>query len=162
MESPDAAMRAYGAGLPVPTFAEPAFVTPPPIESARVAIVTTAGLTQRGEGLWTPGETSFRVIGREERELTLGHLSPNFDRTGVAADLNVVYPIDRLEELARDNLIGGVAPRHVSFQGAIVHGEPAAPPGTESQLTTIIVDSGPAAAKLLRDDGVDVAILTPV
>ena len=29
-------------------------------------------------------------------------------------------------------------------------------------LTTIRLDTGPAAARLLRDDGVDVVLLTPV
>jgi hypothetical protein len=45
-----------------------------------------------------------------------------------------------------------VAPRRLSFMGAL---------GLES-LSTIALDSGVAAAKLLRDDAVDVVLLTPV
>ena len=42
----------------------------------------------------------------------LGHHSVNFDRGGFAADLNVVYPIDRLEEMAAGGVIGDVADNH--------------------------------------------------
>jgi D-proline reductase (dithiol) PrdB len=63
-----------------------------------------------------------------------------------------VYPVDRLEELVAEGVIGSVASRHVAFMGA----QP------DHNLTTMRVDSGPAAAKLLRDDGVDVVVLTPV
>ena len=75
----------------------------------------------------------------------------NFDRSGFAADLNVVYPIDRLEELAADGTLGAVAPHHLSFAGA--------QPDT---LAAIRLDSGPAAARRLLNDGVDVVLLTPV
>ena len=81
----------------------------------------------------------------------LGHWSPNFDRTGILLDLNVVYPIDRLEELAERGTIGAVAERHVSFAG-----------NQPDDVATIRLDTGPAAAAALRDDGVDVVILTPV
>jgi D-proline reductase (dithiol) PrdB len=69
----------------------------------------------------------------------------------VQIDLNVVYPIDRLQELAARGVIGGVAPRHISFAG-----------NQPDDVATIRLDSGPAAAAALRLDGVDVVILTPV
>lgn len=82
----------------------------------------------------------------------LAHFSPNFDRTGFALDLNVVYPIDRLHELAERGVIGSVASTHLSFMGAQL----------DHTLATIRLDTGPAAAQLLRDDGVDVVLLTLV
>jgi D-proline reductase (dithiol) PrdB len=69
----------------------------------------------------------------------------------VAADLNVVYPIDRLNELADQGVIGAVAPRHLAFQGAQI-----------DNLEMLRLDTGPAAAKLLKDDGVDAVLLTPI
>jgi D-proline reductase (dithiol) PrdB len=66
-------------------------------------------------------------------------------------DLNVVYPIDRLEELAAQGIIGSVAPRHLSFAG-----------NQPDDVSTIRLDTGPSAAAELRQDGVDVVILTPV
>jgi D-proline reductase (dithiol) PrdB len=81
----------------------------------------------------------------------MGHWSPNFDHSGFQLDLNVVYPIDRLEELAADGIIGDVAPRHFAFAGN--------QPSTVSELR---IDSGPACAQEMLADGVDVVILTPV
>ena len=131
---------------------DPTSCTPaPPLASARVAIVTTAGLRQDGIGTWTEGE-GFVVLDGTERALTLAHTSPNFDRSGMAADLNVVYPVDRLDELAAAGTIGSVGSRHIAFMGAQLN----------HTLTTMRLDTGPAAAKILLDDGVDVVLLTPV
>lgn len=147
----DQMMRAHSASLPGPTFENPAWVTPGPLRHARVAIVTSAALYAAGDDPFSATDTSFRVIDRERRDLVMGHWSPNFDSVGVKLDINVVYPIDRLEELAADGVIGSVAPRHISFAG-----------NQPDDVATIRYDSGPAAAALLRQDGVDVVILTPV
>lgn len=147
----DDAMRAHSATLPGPTFPDPAWVTPPPLSDATVAIVTSAALYAVGDESFSAGDTSYRLIGRDRRDLIMGHWSPNFDHSAVTMDLDVVYPIDRLEELAEDGVIGGVAPRHVSFAG-----------NQPDDVATIRIDSGPAAAAALRADGVDVAIFTPV
>lgn len=147
----DQAMRAHAAALPAPTFADPAFVTPPPLASATVAIVTSAALHTADDPAFAAADTGFRLIDRARRDLVLGHWSQNFDRAAITFDLNVVYPIDRLEELAAQGVIGAVARRHVSFAG-----------NQPDDVATIRLDSGPAAAAALRDDGVDVVVLTPV
>lgn len=147
----EADIRNQVADIAVPTFAHTAFTNPGKLAEAKVAIVTTGGLQRPAEEGWERGDQSFKVFDRNERDLQLGHVSSNFDRTGAAADLNVVYPIDRLEELSAEGVIGQVADRHLAFMGA-QHGT----------LSSIRLDSGPAAAKLLREDGVDVVLLTPV
>ena len=147
----DAALRAHLATLPVPSFDEPASVTPRPLGEATVAVVTTAGLHHPEQQGFGPGEQSFRELEHGRRDLVLGHLSPNFDRAGLAADLNVVLPVDRLDELAAEAVIGGVSPVHLAFLGA-----------QDETMATIRLDSGPAAAAVLRDHGVDVVLLTPV
>lgn len=147
----DQAMRAHSNGLPGPEFADPAWVTPKPLRDCTVAIVTSAALHTPDDDAFMGADTSFRFIPRDRRDLVLGHWSPNFDRAAVAMDLNVVYPIDRLEELAQLGVIGAVAPRHVSFAG-----------NQPDDVATIRLDTGPAAAQALRQDGVDVVILTPV
>jgi len=136
---------------PVPEFSNPAFAAAPPLAEATVAIVTSAALHQASDDRFSAGDTSYRMIDRGARDLVLGHWSPNFDRSGFTADVNVVFPIDRLEELAADGVIGGVAPRHVSFAG-----------NQPDDVATLRMDSGPAAAAELRADGVDVVLLTPV
>ncbi len=144
-------MRAHSATLPAPEFAHPSFVVPPPLASATVAIVTSAALHTSDDSGFAGADTSYRFIDRDRRDLILGHWSPNFDRAAITMDLNVVYPIDRLEELAARGVIGAVAPRHVSFAG-----------NQPDDVATIRLDSGPAAAAALRADGVDVVLLTPV
>ena len=147
----DQAMRAHSATLPAPVFEHPAFVTPKPLAECTVAIVTSAALYPAGGDQFTAGDTGYRLIDSDRRDLVMGHWSPNFDHTGIAIDLNVVYPIDRLTELAERGVIRAVAPHHVSFAG-----------NQPDDVATIRLDTGPAAAAALRADGVDVVLLTPV
>ena len=147
----DEVIRASVGEMPVPEFEDPAFNTPPKLSEATVAIVTTAGLRQAGDPSWSPADSSFRVFDSDAEGVQLGHLSPNFDRSGFVADINVVYPIDRLKDMVEEGVIGRVAPRHIAFMGA-----------QDGNMKTIRMDTAPAAAKLLREDGVDVVLLTPI
>ena len=80
----------------------------------------------------------------------MGHWSPNFDAMGFAVDINTVFPIDRLDELAARGVIGSVAVEHLSYAG------------NQFDLSAVRLDSGPAGAKRLLAQGVDVVLLTPV
>ena len=122
-----------------------------PLERCRVAIVTTAALRLASQDKFTGGDQSFRVLPATSQGLILGQISPNFDRSGFIIDPDVVFPIDRLNEMAVEGRIGSVAAQHIAFLGA--QGE---------SLATMIMDTGPAAAKVLKDEGVDVVLLTPV
>jgi D-proline reductase (dithiol) PrdB len=146
----DAILRG-NAATDVWDFGTTACATAPSLEQARVAIVTTAGLTGPDGGTWTVGQ-GFVVHPDGRRDFQLAHASANFDRSGFAADINVVYPIDRLHEMEAEGHIGSVASQHISFMGA----QP------DHVLETLRLDTGPAAAKVLLDDGVDVVVLTPV
>jgi D-proline reductase (dithiol) PrdB len=149
--SADDGMRAFAAKSPVPEFAATAWTAPKPLNQSTVAIVTSAALHSASDKRFGGGDTSYRVIDRAERELVLGHWSQNFDRSGLTIDLNVVYPIDRLEELAAKGTIGAVAKKHYSFAG-----------NQPDDVATLRLDSGPAAAAEMLANGVDVVILTPV
>lgn len=145
-------MRDFAVNTPMPDMGEvPWTPRTKPLSECRVAIVTTAALHTVSDEGFTPDDTTYRVLPADRRDLVLGHWSPNFDRSGFVADLNVVYPADRLDELAAAGVIGSVAPRHYAFAG-----------NQEDTLTSIRLDSGPAVARLLRDDDVDVVLLTPV
>ena len=122
-----------------------------PLSQSRVAIVTTAALRLDSQDKYSGGDQSFRVLPATTQGLILGQISPNFDRSGFIIDPNVVFPIDRLKEMAAEGHIGSVAPQHIAFLGA--QGE---------SLATMILDTGPAAAKVLRDEGVVLVLLTPV
>ena len=134
------------------TFDEVPWTDPKPLSESRVAIVTTAGLTVDGNADWNAADQGFKIIPKGSDTLTLAHYSPNFDRTGWIVDKNIAFPIARLEEMAEQGIIGSVAETHVSFMGA----QP------DHTLETIRMDSGPAAAQILRNDNVDTILLTPV
>ena len=148
----DEQLRTTLGGLKSFAFDNVPWTTPKPLHESRVAIVTTAGLRVENNADWNAGDQGFTQIPDDAENLTLAHYSPNFDRVGWVLDKNVVFPIDRLYELAEDGIIGSVAKTHISFMGA----QP------DHTLETIRLDSGPAAAKLLKDDEVDLVLLTPV
>ena len=148
----DEQLRTTLGGLKSFAFDDVPWTTPKPLHESRVAIVTTAGLRVENNADWNAGDQGFTQIPHDAENLTLAHYSPNFDRVGWVLDKNVVFPIDRLNELAEDGIIGSVAKTHISFMGA----QP------DHTLETIRLDSGPAAAKLLTDDEVDLVLLTPV
>jgi len=147
----DVDVKATVADVPVPVFENPAFHRPRPLSESRVAIVTTAALHVQGEPGWQSKDQSFRVIPATTEGLIIGHVSPNYDRSGFLIDPNVVYPVDRLKEMVAEGVIGSLAERHLTFLGA-----------QDETMTTIRMDTGPAAAKILREQGVDVVLLTPV
>ena len=138
------------AELECPDFATRPWVTGPALSQRRVAIVSSAGLVVRGDDPFRGRDPDYRVIppGTRPEDLLISHISINFDRTGFQEDWNVVFPLDRLNELAADGVIGEVAQTHYSFMGA-----------------TDPVQMEPHAKGLagrLKDDRVDAVILSPV
>ncbi len=147
----DATIRDGVENLPVPELDPAATVLSTPLAECRVAIVTTAGLKPGGEiEFWQMGDQKFQELPADRRDLQLSHFSPDFDRTGIIQDLNVVYPVDRLDEMAAAGEIGAINHRNFSFMGA------------QTEFSTIIQDTGPQVAQQLVDDGVDVVLLTPI
>jgi len=146
---PPAQAQRY-AELECPDFATSSWVTGSPLWQRRVAIVSSAGLVVRGEDPFRGRDPDYRAISASAKpeELLCSHISINFDRTGFQEDWNVVFPLDRLRELAAERVIGSIARTHYSFMGATdpVQMEPHA-----REL----------ASRLKRDD-VDAVILSPV
>jgi D-proline reductase (dithiol) PrdB len=122
-----------------------------PLSACRIAIVTTAGIHRRGDRPFGPGEQTYRVIPSDTpaAELVQSHTSLGFDRTPTMRDVNIAFPIDRLRELVGRGELGGVGPHHYSFMGA------------QRDVVRIDGETGPEAGRRLRDEGVDVALITP-
>ena len=135
----------------VPAFDGRPWAVAPPSRERRVAIVTTAGLHKRGDRPFKPGAGDYRIIPGDSTadDLVMSHVSSNFDRTGFQDDLNVVFPIDRLRELAAEGEIGSVGAFHYSFMGGWTH--PAWMREGAQEITGF-----------LREDGVDAVLLVPV
>ena len=123
-----------------------------PLDHRRVAIITTAGLHLREDRPYEGGSgMDYRVIpgNAEADDLVMSHVSVNFDRSGFQSDWNVVFPLERIRELAREKVVGSVARFHYSFMGATW-------PITkfESKVREL--------AGLLKQDHVDAVVLSPV
>ena len=66
------------------------------------------------------GAADYRVIFDDTPAagLAMSHVSTNYDRSGFQRDINIAYPIDRLNELAADGVIGSVAATHYAVMGS--------------------------------------------
>ena len=136
--------------LECPDFKTTPWVEGPPLRRRRVAIVSSAGLTVRGDRVFRGRDPDYRAIPSttQANDLLCSHISINFDRTGFQEDWNVVFPLDRLSELAADGTIGSVATTHYSFMGAT---DPVQ-----------MVDGAREVAGRLNADHVDAVLLTSV
>jgi D-proline reductase (dithiol) PrdB len=126
-----------------------------PLTECTLAIVTSSGMIRRSDKPFDlgrqEGDPSFRTIPTDVNpaELTFSHVSTNWDRTGFAMDVNVVFPVDRLREMVREGKLGAVADEHYSFMGAIFNSEP------------LVTDTAPEVGRRMRAAGVDVVLLVP-
>jgi len=146
------AARSNALTLPVEINAGSPFTRPRvALAQARVAIVTTAGVHLRGDAPFAKADPTYRTIPSDARagDIVQSHTSIGFDRTGFIEDINVSFPIDRLREMQADGELGPFGPRFFSFMGA------------QRDVNPIRTTTGPEVAALLRDDGVDVVLLTP-
>ena len=136
--------------LPLPEYGAPPWVQPPRLTEARVALVTTAGLHRRSDAKFVGGAADYRILPDDidPADIMMSHVSVNFDRSGFQQDVNVVFPLELLRELAARGEIGSVARWHYSFMGAT---DP-----------TRLEESATQLARLLQDDKVDAALLVPV
>ena len=136
--------------LPCPTFDTTPFVQGPPLHQRRIAIISSAALIRRGDKPFPfgSGEARFIPADTPPNDLLLSHVSINFDRAGWQRDINVVFPIDRLRDLAATGEIAAVAPTHYTVMGST---DPAAMEDAVSQIEG-----------QLRQERIDSILLSPV
>jgi hypothetical protein len=86
------------------------------LEDATVCIVSTAGVRLKDDRPFdTDGDTSWRVIPAEAEAKDLRYDDTHYDHACVDRDLNCVFPIDRVRELAVEGRVGGLTARHFSL-----------------------------------------------
>jgi D-proline reductase (dithiol) PrdB len=138
------------------SFAEPTKASPlkKPFNECKVALIVTAGAylveSQAPFDSKHPlGDDSYRIIPSNTpgEQISLSH--PGYDTKRALTDLNTVFPFQLLNRMQQNGTIGAVATSHFSFMGYI--------PRTERLLQ----NNAPEVAKMLCDDGVDLAILVP-
>lgn len=120
------------------------------LSSAAVALKTDKPFDQDGErqNPWW-GDPSYRRLPSstktEDVELYHLHINPYYAKQ----DLNVLFPIEHLNQMAAEGEIGSAAAQHYSVMGYII--EP------EEQLQK----TAPAIIEDLKADHVDVLLLAP-
>ncbi len=126
------------------------------LSRSRVALISTAGFVLPGQEPFNRqvkgGDYSFREIPwtTDPGVLIDTHRSEAFDHGGMQRDPDLAFPLSRIRELADEGTVGSVAPRHLSFMGSITA------PGR------LVRKSAPQAARILKEDGADAALLVPV
>jgi len=126
-----------------------------PLAASTVALVTTAGVHHRDQPPYDvhdrDGDPSFRELdlGRPLESLMITH--DYYDHADADRDLNVVFPVERLRELAAAGEIGGLAALAYGFMGHI----------TGTHLETLKRRSAPEVAARLKRARVDAVLLTP-
>ena len=140
--------RGFISNLQLPTFEDPAWTTPVPASQRRVSIVSTAAVSRRGDKPFSWLAKDHRTFHKNDRDLVMTHVAVEFDRSAWQQDLNVIIPLDRLEEIAQDGEIGSVADEHYSFMGA-------ADPVTMEK-------SAHAVAEQMKQEGVNTVFLIPI
>jgi hypothetical protein len=125
-----------------------------PLSESSVALVTSAGIAQAGQppmdGENIEGDYTFRLLDIDTpvSELRIWHT--HFDVTAANQDINVVYPIDRLMELAVEGTVARVATPAVSYMGYFTN------------VFRVRDELAPAIVEAVRESGADVALLVPV
>jgi len=132
-------------------------ITPPPVwtpvtkplKEMTIALATAAGVHLKSDKRFNlAGDFTFRLIPGDAptSELMVSH--GGYDNGDVNKDVNCMFPLDRLRELAADGFIKAVAPTHIGFMGG---------GGNQDKFKN---ETGPEIAKILKDEGVDAVLLT--
>lgn len=132
-------------------------ITPPPVwtpvtkplSEMRIAFATAAGVHLKSDKRFNlAGDFTYRLIPGDcnSQDLMVSH--GGYDNGDVNKDINCMFPIDRLRELAAEGFIKEVSPVHAGFMGG---------GGNQEKFKN---ETGPAIAKILKEANVDAVVLT--
>lgn len=126
-----------------------------PLSACTVALITTAGVHLNNDEPFNmtdkEGDPSYRVIPKDTRRDHLRITHDYYDHRDADKDVNIVLPLDRLEELAHEGAVGGVAPFHYSFMGHI----------DGRHVPRLLTVTAPQVAQRLKREQIDAVVLTP-
>ena len=88
------------------------------LKESTFALITTAGVHLRNQEPFNiEGDNSWRLITDDVQSSQLMVTHEHYDHHDADEDINVVFPIDRLRELAQEGIIAGVGNKHLGFMG---------------------------------------------
>jgi len=116
------------------------------LADATVCIVSSAGVRKKSDPPFnTDGDSTFRVIEGDGTGLTYD--DSHYDHACADQDINCIFPIDRLRELAAEGIIKRPTAKHFSF-------------GFSMKLPELRDDTFPKLLKEVEAASPDVVILT--
>lgn len=122
------------------------------LSDCKVAIVTTSGVHEIEDPPFDmidkDGDPTMRII-NDTNHLMITH--DYYDHSDADKDINIVFPIDRLREFEVSHIIGKVSERHFGLMGHIIG----------RHINTLIDVTAKDLIVMLKEDGVDIVILTP-
>lgn len=91
------------------------------LSRATVALVTAGGVHRKDQPAFNIadelGDLTFRIVGGEDDPSDLMVTHHHYDHSDADRDINVIFPIEPLRELAQEGFIGGVAREHIGYMG---------------------------------------------
>ena len=124
-----------------------------PLSESRLTFVSSAGVQPKGtlpfDVVHPVGDYSFRRVPSTAKPNDLEIHQLKYPTAGAHRDLNVIFPIERLQELAEEGVIGGLTPNLFSFIGYNMD-----PERLERTLAEDI-------AEAVAADGAEAALLSP-
>jgi D-proline reductase (dithiol) PrdB len=124
-----------------------------PLAACVVSMLTSGGVSRCGTPPFAPrarNDLRLDEVAAETPGTAFQIHDDYYDHRDADADINCVFPIARLRELAREGVIGAVAPRLWSgFMGRIY------------KRSLVVGEAAPALARELKRDGVDLFLLVP-
>ncbi len=124
-----------------------------PLSQTRLTFVSSAGVQPKGtmpfDVVHPVGDYSFRRVPSSAKISQLEIHQIKYPTSGALKDLNVIFPIQRLQELTKEGVIGGLTPNLFSFIGYQMD-----PPTFERTLAEDIANAVVA-------DGAEAALLCP-
>lgn len=119
-----------------------------PLDRARIAVMTTGGIhLAHQEPFDVDGDWSYREIPLDTPPEDFRVAHTHYDTNGVAEDVDAVFAIHRLQELADEGIVGEAQSPTYSFMGYI------------RDVAGLIEVSAPEVAQRLKDDGVDGVVI---
>ncbi len=86
------------------------------LEEATVCLVSTAGVREKKDKPFeVEGDATYRVISGEATGAELAFDDAHYDHACADQDINCIFPLDRLRELASEKRIGGLTEKHFSL-----------------------------------------------
>ncbi len=125
------------------------------LSKCKVALVTTAGVHLQNQQAFDmedeDGDYTFRGVPGDVSTKDLMITHKYYDHSHADEDVNIVFPIERLREMAASGEIGGVSPRHFGVMGHILG----------DKIKSLVHNSAPLIASKIKEDDADIALLTP-